>query len=983
LDTAHLSSGLSNTLSSDHWHRSGWGFSIKAPDRLEKPSADALSLCPMARLNHKLLIVIIFLAIPSVQIGSVNAQNGEVPAIIHFSKEQHPGQKQSWQIAQMENGLMVFANTAGLMIYDGVNWSLFEMPHQQIIRTILVDGQRIYVGSYGEFGYWAPDLSGQLNYHSLIHLLDRRLTSGEEIWNILKINNAIYFHSFGAVFKFEDQTLSQILPPHSIRFMHHVDNQQFALQVTGQGIMKFKSDTFTNFVPESETRNIKITGILRYLEDQILVATEKNGFFIYRENELVSWHTEVDQQLYNHQINKLLELSNQYWAIGTISDGLLIIDKEGRLIYHINKNAGLQNNTILALFEDAGHNLWVGMDDGIDLIDLNSSVTFYRDNSGQIGTVFDAIEFQDDLYIGTNQGLFMKVLSSEDRNSDFTLIPGTQGQVLDLQLVDGDLFCGHNNGTFVVSEGRVKQISQITGGWYMLPIKGVDGKLIQGTYTGLITFNKSEGQWHFGNSISGFNGVVKQLAFDQENWLWAVNPYRGLHRLKIDFERDSIIAIQSFDQLQGLPTDYNISLMHFDDQLLFRCAQRYFTFDFQQGVFLEYPLPFPDIANIRKIMPGPDQSYFLVREDHLEIFDGDQLQAKFNLDLVQGSENLIPLKNRKYLVCLEDGYAIIDPRSSQVEKPENIVTCIANFMAWDRSGKLTYSLAGQIIPIPEPIELSPQINRIEFNFASFDFADNRRFRYQLQGFDPEWSPWTTVSRKEYTNLAPGNYSLNLQYEGRDPVEAIKVVQVPAWHQTTIARFLFLSSFGLLAWLLLKYYDRRLAVHTRRLEIEKGREMNRQRLALQNEMLEKEINHKNKELANSTMNIIQKNKVLLQIREQIAGVRSNPGRKFHDRQYHQLIRMIQQNMSSQDDWKVFETNFNDVHDNFFKMLKIDFPDLTSGDLKLAAYLKMNLSTKEIAPLLNISIRGVENKRYRLRLKMGLEHDENLLDVLLKY
>ncbi|MBK8504838.1 MAG: hypothetical protein IPL46_23075 [Saprospiraceae bacterium] len=132
-----------------------------------------------------------------------------------------------------------------------------------------------------------------------------------------------------------------------------------------------------------------------------------------------------------------------------------------------------------------------------------------------------------------------------------------------------------------------------------------------------------------------------------------------------------------------------------------------------------------------------------------------------------------------------------------------------------------------------------------------------------------------------------------------------------------------------------------------------------------------------------MNIIQKNKVLLQIREQIAEMRSNLGRKFPERQYHQLIRLIQQNMSNQDDWKVFETNFNDVHDNFFKILKVDFPDLTAGDLKLAAYLKMNLSTKEIAPLLNISIRGVENKRYRLRLKMGIEHDENLLNVLLKY
>ncbi|MBK8504839.1 MAG: hypothetical protein IPL46_23080 [Saprospiraceae bacterium] len=797
----------------------------------------------MKRLTHKLRTVILCLVIHSLQVGLLAGQNGEVPAIIHFSKDQYPGQKQSWQIAQMRNGLMVFANTAGLMIYDGVNWSLFEMPHQQIIRTILVDGHRIYVGSYGEFGYWAPDTFGQLDYHSLIHLIDRQLTLGEEIWNILKVDDAIYFHSFGAVFKYQDQSLSRILPPQSIRFMHPIDSQQFALQVTGHGIMKFKSDAFSHFIPQSHIRNLKITGIHNLHESQILVATEKNGFFISHENELVDWPTEVDGQLRNHQINKLLKLSNQHWAIGTISDGLLIIDEQGQLVYHVNKNAGLQNNTILALFEDAGHNLWVGMDDGIDLIDLNSAITFYRDNSGQIGTLFDAIEFQDRLFIGTNQGLFVKTLSSKDNNNEFRLLAGTQGQVLDLQLIDGTLFCGHNNGTFIISESHVAQISKITGGWYMLPIEGRNDELVQGTYTGLVTFKKSASQWHFKSTISGFSGVVKQLAFDQEKWLWVVNPYRGLHRLKIDFDRDSVIDIQSFDQLQGLPTDYNISLMHFEGRLLFRCAQQYFIFDFRNGLFTEYPLPFPDVSSIRKIIPGQDQTNFLIREDYLDVYERDQLLAKFNFDLVQGSENLIPLKNKKYLVCLEGGYAIIDPRSSHPKQPAISATCIANFMAWDRSGKPVYNLAGQIIQIPPSIELFPQINRIEFNFASFDFTGNRRFRYQLLGFDPEWSPWTTLSRKEYTNLTPGSYSLNLQYEGSPPVDAIEVIQIPAWHQTIMARFLFLSIVVFLAWLFFKYYDRRLTAHTRRMEIEKGREINRQRLALQNEMLEKEINHK--------------------------------------------------------------------------------------------------------------------------------------------
>ncbi len=101
------------------------------------------------------------------------------------------------------------------------------------------------------------------------------------------------------------------------------------------------------------------------------------------------------------------------------------------------------------------------------------------------------------------------------------------------------------------------------------------------------------------------------------------------------------------------------------------------------------------------------------------------------------------------------------------------------------------------------------------------------------------------------------------------------------------------------------------------------------------------------------------------------------------QVQQLHRLVERELSSENDWEVFEENFNSVHEAFLRKMKHSFPELTPGDLRLAAYLKMNLSTKEIAPLLGISIRGVENKRYRLRQKMNLPNDENLVEFLLEF
>ena len=88
------------------------------------------------------------------------------------------------------------------------------------------------------------------------------------------------------------------------------------------------------------------------------------------------------------------------------------------------------------------------------------------------------------------------------------------------------------------------------------------------------------------------------------------------------------------------------------------------------------------------------------------------------------------------------------------------------------------------------------------------------------------------------------------------------------------------------------------------------------------------------------------------------------------------------MTSQDDWRVFDANFDRAHEQFMKTLKGNYRELTPSDLRLCAFLRMNLSSKEIAPLLGISVRGVENHRYRLRKKLNLDADGNLTDFIIR-
>jgi DNA-binding CsgD family transcriptional regulator len=144
--------------------------------------------------------------------------------------------------------------------------------------------------------------------------------------------------------------------------------------------------------------------------------------------------------------------------------------------------------------------------------------------------------------------------------------------------------------------------------------------------------------------------------------------------------------------------------------------------------------------------------------------------------------------------------------------------------------------------------------------------------------------------------------------------------------------------------------------------------------MKNEQLKSKIDSKNRELAVSTMSIIRKNEFLNAIKDQLRESESTD-------QVKSVIRTIDRNINNSDDWKFFEEAFNNADKGFLKKVKKLHPDLSSNDLRLCAYLRLNLSSKEIAPLLNISVRSVEVKRYRLRKKINLLHEENLTDYIL--
>lgn len=905
--------------------------------------------------------------------------NGETPRIINFNKEAYRAQNQIWEIAQSPRGFMYFGNNAGLIEFDGTRWRTYILPDKQIVRAVACDSLgHVFTGGFGQFGYWANDQhTGELTYHSLSNNLRYDRIEKEEIWHIVVFSKGVLFQSFGIIYYYDYHEVKEIVPPSNIMFLQAV-NKEIIVPVISKGLFRWQPDKGFEFVKGSEKlAGQKVKTLLPFPQGW-LVGTEEEGLYLYDGESFSLWSNPTQTDIKNFQLNKAIRLANGWFALGTILNGIYLLKQDGSLAYHYSKENGLQNNTVLALFQDHAGDIWTGLDKGIDLLALSEPLTYYQDRNGKIGAVYCASIFQGWLYVGTNQGVYTKPWP--DNGIDFQLINGTQGQVWELRIVDGQLLCGHNEGTFVISGKTAKKISAVTGGWKMASLPGVNNQLIQGTYTGLALLKKSAtGQWDLGQKLNNFSEPVKFLAVDAAGSVLAANPYKGLKYIRMDSEKKSVINILELGKQQGLFNPYKVQVANIDDQVLVFADTSILLWDAGQGALIP-------ISTFRKtpvkghfrIIPGIGPEWFKVYADHIEWFTDDKALGSLPLRLVADFENIIPLNDNFYLFCLDNGYALLD-RLKRNLNPAYVPSPTIRQLATN-TGKV---FAPFLLPEKSALALAPNTIRFRLEYTSPFYTSGLMFRSRLNNFERDWSVWSENASREFTNLSPGHYLFEVQSNISSVTATITIIIQPKWYQTYWARGIF--ALGLMAFLalLFSWNHQRFERQRRRLEIEKERQLQQERIKTRNEQLQNDVINKSKELASSTFNLVRKNETLMQIKEALIDIKSDLGTRMPDKYYRQLIHLIDSHLDSEHDWQIFETNFNQVHEVFFKKIKEDFPNLTPGDLRLAAYLKMNLSSKEVAPLLNISLRGVENKRYRLRHKLGLPNDANLTEFLLSY
>ncbi|HET8830199.1 MAG TPA: transcriptional regulator, partial [Pelobium sp.] len=506
-------------------------------------------------MKLKFTVFIFYILLSVSAVTGQNIQNIGVPYVENFPKSSYGAGNQNWAIAKDHNGIVYFGNSEGLLTYDGSFWQTHSLPNRLVVRSVATDKKgKIFTGGFGEFGFWQYDEKAILKYHSLTSLVKDKSTLNNEVWKIYVEEDKVIFQTFANIFIYQNNKIKVIKGNGSFLFLFKVGSRYF-VETPGKGLYELKNNELYFVEGSNRLEMSSILSVLPFHKDTYLIGTAKGGLFLYDGKTFSKWNNEGSSFLQTAQLNNGVKIFDKYYAYGTILNGVVILDEDGRIIQHINKSSGLQNNTVLSLSIDAQQNLWVGLDNGIDRIELNSPLYFYFDKNGIFGTVYSSIIFNSRIYLGTNQGLYQSrwdVSGNGRQNLNFKIIPNSQGQVWDLSVHSGQLICGHNNGSYLVKGDVIEKISNVSGGWTIAQLANDPAKLIQGTYTGLVIYEKLNGAYQFSHKIQNFSQPSRYVEQDDKGNFWVSHAYKGVFKLKLSDDLQSVVEAKQYDESSGL-----------------------------------------------------------------------------------------------------------------------------------------------------------------------------------------------------------------------------------------------------------------------------------------------------------------------------------------------------------------------------------------------------------------------------------------------
>ncbi|WP_163397960.1 helix-turn-helix and ligand-binding sensor domain-containing protein [Flavobacterium fluviatile] len=927
-----------------------------------------------------------------------------LPDLKNYKRIEYKGGTQNWNIDQDANGNVYFANNSGLIQFDGSAWRTYTLPNKEAVKSLKIDSSgNIFVGGNDEFGYFKPNSKGGFEYYSLSGLLSKKERHNINlIWKIHIYQGEVVFQSFTKAFFYKNNHLRVLNAPKKFQFSFLVKDRLF-FQDKGSGILEYKNNRLFKLKGTLSLNDKEVWGIFSFQNNKLLLATLEEGLFLYDYNNLIPWETEANDFIKKNSSLGGSIIKNKFIILNSVLNGMIVCDLEGKIIQHLNRQKGLQNNTILTSFIDNKNNLWLGLDNGIAFVNESSPFTYFG-FSYNISTVYASVLYEGNLYVATNQGVFYHLWNDSFKEDMFKLVEGTTAQSWNVQVLDNELVCANNRGALVIKNGKVIRVIDSKGYYGFKKIPNRPGFFIGSNYDGFAIFHKTDKGLQFSNQVYGFDKSSGDFEIDQ-SYLW-LKRNKSLYRMTLSEDLKSFLNIKEIVSLNNKFKNIG-SIQKIEGKIYFQTNNHFYKYSTEQETFYEdkkMSSLFKNIPIINDLKEDSKSNLWFTYNESLGVMmkeknkykNIDALFSKLTGNIVNNDFSVNTIDSKNIFIGLTEGLAHYDSE------------LFDNYITKPRAFIRTFSFPGDTITLNnsnqnkiDNIRIPYSSNHVRFTFSSptYENLENLQFSFQLENFDEKWSNWSAISIKEYTNLREGNYIMKVKVRDSYGVESepsvVSFKILPPWYRHITAYLLyllivcsgiyFISNRIKLKIRKNKYYE---TIEQRRLYLEKEAKIRHEQHELEKEIeklksdkLQIKILAKDKELVNNSLQVVKKNKTLNTIISKLKDIDTSILDDSTKSEFNKLHKSIVKEVNTDKSWKDLEKHIKNVHFDFLKRLKEKYPTISPRELDLSTYLLMNMSTKEIAEIMNISNGGVELARYRLRKKLGLNKKENLIGFLM--
>lgn len=635
--------------------------------------------------------------------------------------------------------------------------------------------------------------------------------------------------------------------------------------------------------------------------------------------------------------------------IGTARDGLYVAGAAGEILAHFSTQNLLPDNIVRALCVQDVNLIWAAFDNGLSQIETDPSVLLVGKRA-EIGKLQAARLQNDTLYIRTNTGYFKRSLASGQEAS-----AGPAG----------------------------KRSPFPTNRWTNLSPGGYSGEPASGR-----TNEPAKGQANSLESVA----LLPTVTWEETN-AWEETDEQGIPIGQQTPPGQDTDARQHTDAAQGRNAGHG---KHVAEDTNRTQARDVAAFSGDSDSALSVASLFRDPASLETfakadgVYPAHDNLYWLtVRNEaglfHLEAGEGTLkcriLFDNYNLNLVTSGKRIFSLNDSLDLVSTMQGALLINTR--------RLIAGSLGGLTMPRFRQISYTDAEgphPLRPDTSKIVLPHSFQELTAYVGTTVFTPHHQISYKLEGVSTEWSPWQKSGKISFLQLPEGKYELRVRkyvVKGPYPEISLLIEVRPPWYNTIGAYLMYILFIWVAGQTVLRGHLRNLRREEQRRQ-EAERQAEAQKLhQMKSEMLEAELQNKNNELLLQTSALVKRNQAIQSFLDELTRQKETLGDRYPNKLYNKIRALMEEALNDQADWLQFESYFNGAHRHFMDRLQEQYADLTTGDLRICCLLRMNLSTKEIASLLNISVRAVELRRYRLRKRLGLEGETNLVEFLMKF